>query len=152
MKLTAEHRQTKNKHKRNDAEEKDTQGFGAEDITVHTRDEGPTVQLCGDSNVTCKWNNGEFVQGTKYEDTIGKIQRILHSWWKKGVAKPISNIDSFVNHVYREHNQEAYHWASMGAQGRRKIVIDCRGESTIWKAIRGFCDGSFKDIGRSGVE
>ena len=44
--------------------------------------------------------NGELGQGIKYKETIGKIQRILHSWWKTGVAKPISNIDSFVNHVY----------------------------------------------------
>ena len=37
------------------------------------------------------------------------------------VATQISNIDSFVKHVYREHNQEADQWANVGAQGRRKI-------------------------------
>ena len=83
--------------------------------------------------------DGEVAQGTKYKETIGKIQRLLHSWWKKGVAEPISNID-----------QEADHWANMGAQGRRKIVIDRREESTVWKATRGLWDGSFKDNGRSG--
>ena len=78
--------------------------LGPEDITVHTREGGPTVQLCGDSNVACKWINGEIARGTKYKGTIGQIQRILHSWWKRGAAKPISNIDNFVKHVYREHN------------------------------------------------
>ena len=63
---------------------------------------------------------------------------------------PISDIDSFVNHVYRENNQEADHWANMGTQGRRTIVIDRRDATTSWKAIRGFWDGNFKDNGRSG--
>ena len=87
-----------------------------EDTTVHTLGEGLTVQLCVDSNVACKWINGEFAQGTKYKETIGKIQRILHSWWKRRVATPISNIDSPVGHEYREHNQEADHWAYICAQ------------------------------------
>ena len=88
---------------------KDTRDLGPEDITVHTRDERTTVQLCRDSDVACRWINGKITQGTKYKDTIGKIQKLLHSWWKKGVAKPISDIDSFANHVHREHNQEADH-------------------------------------------
>ena len=96
--------------------------MGHGDNIVHTREDGPTVQLCGDSNVACKWINGEIAQGTKYKDTIGKIQRILHSWWKRGAATPISNIDNFVKHIYREHNQEADHWAHIGAQGRRKLI------------------------------
>ena len=50
-------------------------------------------------------------------------QRFLHSWWKRGAATPISNIDNFVKHVYREHHQEADHWADIGPQGRRKIDI-----------------------------
>ena len=79
--------------------------------------------------MACKWINGAFAQGTKYKEKIGKIQRILHSWWKKGVAKPISNIGSFVNHVHREHSQEADHWANMGAQSDRINVIARRGES-----------------------
>ena len=34
--------------------------LGPEDITIHTRSEGPTVQLCGDRNVARKWISGEF--------------------------------------------------------------------------------------------
>ena len=100
--------------------------------------------------MACKWISDEFARGTRYKKAIGKIQGLLHSWWKKGVAKPISNIESFVNHVYREHNQEADNGANLGAQGQRKIVIDRRDESTVWKAIRCFWNGSFRDNGRSG--
>ena len=82
--------------------------------------------------------------------TIGNISKTLRSWWKSGVDTPISNIDSFVKHVYREHNQESDHWANIGAQGRRKIISGKRVDSTTWKAIRGFWNGSFKDNGRSG--
>ena len=38
----------------------------------------------------------------------------------RGVARPISNIDGFVKHVYREHDQEDDHWANIDAQSRRK--------------------------------
>ena len=82
------------------------------------------------ANVACKWINGDFSQGRKYKKAIGKVQKTLHSWWKRGVAKPISNIDSFVKHVYREHNQEADHWANVGARGLRRIVFDKRDDST----------------------
>ena len=57
--------QTKNKDKGKKLKEKTPRDLGPEDITVHTRDEGLTVQQCGDSNVACKWINGEFAQGTK---------------------------------------------------------------------------------------
>ena len=30
-------------------------------------------------------------------------------------CQSISKIDDFVKHVYREHNQEADHWANIGA-------------------------------------
>ena len=31
-----------------------------------------------------------------------------------------------MKHVYRENNQEADHWAIIGAQGQRKILLDRR--------------------------
>ena len=122
MKLSTEHRKTKNKDKEKRIKEKTPRVLGPEDTTVHTRSEGPTVQLCGDSKVACERVNDEISQGTMYKETIGTVQKKnknLHSWWKRKVAKPISNIDSFVKHVYREHHQEADHWANVGAQGRR---------------------------------
>ena len=61
-------------------------------ITVHTRGDGSTVQLCGDSSVACKWIEGEFAQETKYNETIGKIQWILHSWWKSPSQSQTSTI------------------------------------------------------------
>ena len=70
--------------------------------------------------MACKWINGEFAQGKKYKETIGKIQ-IVHSWWKRRVAAPNSDIDYFVKHVYREHNQEADHWANRSNRERGKL-------------------------------
>ena len=61
-----------------------------------------------------------------------------------------TNIDIFVKHIHREHNQEADHWADIGAQGRRKNDFFRKDVPTTWKAIRGFWDGSFKDDDRSG--
>ena len=52
--------------------------LGTEDITLHTPEGGPAVQLCGDSNVACKWINGDFARGPKNKDAIGKILGILH--------------------------------------------------------------------------
>ena len=77
MKLPTEHRNTEKKDEDKRPKKKTPRELGPEDITVHTRGGGPTVQLCGESNVACKWINGEFAQGTKYKDTIGKRQNNL---------------------------------------------------------------------------
>ena len=55
-----------------------------------------------------------------------------------------------MKHVYREHIQEADHWANIGPQGQRKIVFDRRDNSGTWKAVNGYWDGSFKDNGKRG--
>ena len=59
-------------------------------------------------------------------------------------------IDSFVNHVYRGHNQKADHWVKNATRGNGKLVIDRRDATTTWKAVRGFWHGSFEDNDRSG--
>ena len=53
-------------------------------------------------------------------------------------------------HVFREHNQEADHWANVGAEGQRKVVIDRQGFADTWKAVKGFGDASCNDNGESG--
>ena len=73
MKLPTEHRKIEKKG--GDKKKKTPRDLGSGDNTIHTRADRPTVQQCGDSNVACKWINGEFAQGTKYKDTIGKIQK-----------------------------------------------------------------------------
>ena len=35
----------------------------------------------------------------------------------------LQKIDDYVKHIFREHN-EANHWANVGAEGQRKVVID----------------------------
>ena len=64
------------------------------------------------------------------------------------MANPISKIDDFVEHVHRERNQEADHWANIGSQGQRKIVLDRYDNSEKWKAVKGCWHGSFKDNGK----
>ena len=42
--------------------------LGPADATVYTREDGPTVQLCGDSEVVGKWINGKNSLGQKYQE------------------------------------------------------------------------------------
>ena len=121
MKLSTEQRKTENNDKEKRFKKNTPRDLGPEDITVLMRDEGPTEQLCGDRIVACKWINGEFAQGTTYKETIGKIQRTLHSWWKRRVAAPNPDIDNFVKHVNREHNQEADHPTNISSTKKEKI-------------------------------
>ena len=59
-----------------------------------------------------------------------------------------SKIDDIVKYVFREHNQEADHWANIGAQGQRKIPLDRRNNHEKWKVVKGYWHGSFKDKGK----
>ena len=61
------------------------------------------------------------VQGYRWEFFLLKKCR-THAWWKRGAATPISNIDNFVKHIYREHNQEADHRADMEHKGQEKLI------------------------------
>ena len=72
--------------------------------------------------MACKWINGDYAQGTKYKDTFGKIQRVLHSWWKRGAPTPISDIDNFVKHICKEHHQEADHWLTSAPRDEEKLM------------------------------
>ena len=65
-------------------------------------------------------------------------------------ANPISKVDDYVKHIFREHNQEVDHWANLGVEGQRKILVDWCSNSETWKAVKGFWDGSSKDNGKSG--
>ena len=54
-----------------------------------------------------------------------------------------------MKHIFREHNQEADHWANMGAEGQNKIIVGKGKNTENWKAVRCFWDGSTKTYGRS---
>ena len=94
------------------------------DTSIHIREEGPPVQLCEDSNVAEKWINGHHAMGQKYRGKIGHVQKTLHSLWKKKSACPATQIDDYVRHIFREHNQESDHLANLGADGQSKIVVE----------------------------
>ena len=65
------------------------------------------------------------------------------------MANLLQKIDDNVKHIFREHN-EADHWANVGAEGQRKVVVDRKSNAATWKAVKGFWDGSCKDDGKSG--
>ena len=54
-----------------------------------------------------------------------------------------------VKQIFREHNQEADHWANLGPEGQRKVFVDRSSNSETWKAVKGFWDVSAKDNGKS---
>ena len=74
------------------------------------------------------------------------------AWWRWGNLPSRSRtLTSFVKHVYREQNQEADHWANIGAQGRRKTV---NRQTKCFRNMEGRYGASgmeaSKDNGRSG--
>ena len=125
VKLSTVHRKEKGKGKNID--DKTPRVLGAADTTAHTREEGPTVQLCGDSEVAGKWINGQYSLGQKCRGKMGQIQKkkktTCYPCWKSKIANPISKIDDYVKHIFREHNQEADHWDNLGAEGQRKLLL-----------------------------
>ena len=69
------------------------------DQTIRTREEGPTVQQCGDCEVAGKWINCQYTLGPKYGGKCGPIQKNKKAHgknWK--IANPISKIDDYVTH------------------------------------------------------
>ena len=134
MKLSTAHRKVK--REKTYAGSKPPRELGPADATVYTREDGPTVQLCGDSEVVGKWMNGKNSLGRKYQENE-MIQKTLHQWWKK-IANPVSSIDDYVKHIFREHNLEADHWANVGAEGQKKVVIDKKSNADTRKAVKGF--------------
>ena len=77
MKLSTEYRKKKSKEIEKKIKDKTPRDLGPANTTVHTRVDGTTVQLCGDSNVACKWINGEYSLGQKYRRRIGQVQKTL---------------------------------------------------------------------------
>ena len=98
-----------------------------------------------DSEVVGKWINCKNSFGQKYQEKIGLIQKTLHQGWKKKIANLISKTDGYVKHILREHNSEADHWANVGAEGQRKVVVDKKSNADKWKAVKGFWNGNCKD-------
>ena len=72
MNLSTAHRKVTGKEKGKQAGSKPPRKLGPADATVYTREDGPTAQLCGDSEVVCKWINGKnslgHVSGENWDD------------------------------------------------------------------------------------
>ena len=50
----------------------------------------------------------------------------------------------------KKQNQEAGHWANLGAEGQRTTIVDKGTHTERWTAVQGFWNGSFKVHGRGG--
>ena len=150
VKMSTVHRKERGEGRGKKVNGKRLGDLGSADTTIHTRAEGPTVQPCGVSEVASKWVNGQYSLGQKYRGRISLIQKTLYSWWERNNANSISKTDDYVKHIFREHTQEADHWAIVGAERQRIVVIDRKGNAETWKAVKGFWDGSCKENGKSG--
>ena len=66
MKLSVAHRKRKGKGKGKQAGSKPPRTLGSVDAAIYMREDGLTVQLCGDSELVDKWINGKNSSGQKY--------------------------------------------------------------------------------------
>ena len=73
MKLSAAHMKMKGKGKGKQEGSEPPRKLGTTDATVYTREDGPTVQLCGGSDVVGKCINGKNSLG-QVSGTVGMIQ------------------------------------------------------------------------------
>ena len=55
-----------------------------------------------------------------------------------------TKIGDYVKHIFNEHDQEADHLTSLGADGTRKTTVVKGGNHERWKAVREFWGGSKK--------
>ena len=62
----------------------------------------------------------------------------------------MAQIDDYVKHIFREHDQETDHLANLGVEEQRKITVEKGNNTENWKVVRGFWDGNQKTDGRSG--
>ena len=51
---------------------------------------------------------------------------------------PVAQIDDYVKHIFREHNQEADHLANLGTEGQKEVTIEGVKNTEDWKAVRGY--------------
>ena len=107
---------TQNEHSRlcvkSKKEKKEARILGPPDSSISIRTEGTTVQVCGEQSCA---------MGLEDREQLESIQRTLHSLWRRKVAYPVRQVDDYVRHVLREHNQEADHLAN---QGRGRAETD----------------------------
>ena len=66
--LSTAHRKEKGQGEGEQAGSKPPMKLGPADASVYTREDGTTVQLCGDSEVVGKWINGKNSLGQTYQE------------------------------------------------------------------------------------
>ena len=75
-KLPTEHRITQNNDKEQRFKKKTPRDLGPEDVTVHRRDEGPTVQLCGDGKCGMQVDQWRILPGESTKRQLERFKRL----------------------------------------------------------------------------
>ena len=69
--------------------------------------------------------NGKNRLGQKYQEKWDDSENHAPMVEKENSQpNPMSKTDDHVRHIFREHNHEADHWAKVGAEVQKKVVID----------------------------
>ena len=69
---------------------------------------------------------------TEIQMEISPNPKTTYSRWARAIAHPISKLDDFRKHIFREHYQEADHWANRCAERRRIIIVDKGNNTERW--------------------
>ena len=80
-------------------------------------------------------------------NNLAGSKKTLHSWSKRSFCVPRGNNDGYLQHTFREHNQEADHLANLRTEGKVKTTEGVK-HTEEWKAVRGCWDGGKTDGGR----
>ena len=83
--------------------------------------------------------SGSVVNVLQAKNTEGKLATFKRPYFhgvKGKIACPISQMDDYVKHIFREHNR------ILGAEGQRTIVVAKENNTDKWKMVRGIWDGS----------
>ena len=96
LNLSTAHRKVKGQGEGEQAGSKPPMKLGPADATIYTREDGFTVQLCGDSEVVGKWINGKNFLGQTYQENLDDSEPMV----EKKMANPISKTDDYGNHIF----------------------------------------------------
>ena len=86
-------------------ERQEPRTLGPLDLSIASRSEGTTVQLCGDSSVAGQRINGHCSTGEVQNNTAVVSEEPC-------IRGHPEKIDDYVKHIFREHFQEAYRLAT----------------------------------------
>ena len=147
--LSNAHSKEKGGEKGKQVNEKTSKVLGSADTIIHTDEEGPTVQLCGDSE-TGKWIHDQYSLRQKYRGRISQIQKNCTRCGKGKSSILSRRMMTTWNTPSEKTIRRLITESTWGIEGQRKIIVDKSNITETWKAVKVFWDGSAKDNDKSG--